>query len=219
MTGPTPFPSGRIVLLGPQSDYAELAPALDAIDARGPVALITAGWQENEGEDQALSAALRRDTFNLDLHKRSEEVYSTDEPFRAASAARQKHLQHLQEFYRVRLDAIDDADRAIAVRHVDAALIEDEREISIAQLRHLDADHLARCQTIRTEFEARWHSAERPIVARHRREVAELIARCDSVVISGGHVMSLLNRLRLFDIFAGLGRQAIVAWSAGAMAL
>jgi hypothetical protein len=214
-----PFPAGRIVLLGPQPTFSELAPALDAVEARGPVALITAGWQENEGEDGALSAALGRDTINLALHARSEDVYSSDEPFRAASAARQKHLQHLQDFYRVRLEAIDDADRAIAVRHVDAELLEDEREISVSQLRHLDADHLARCEQIRAEFEETWDTATRPVVARHRDDIARILSRCDAIVISGGHVMSLRNRIRLFDVFAAVTTQAIVAWSAGAMTL
>jgi len=41
----------------------------------------------------------------------------------------------------------------------------------------------------------------------------------DALVITGGHVASLLNRLQLFDVLANVGDKPIIAWSAGAMVL
>ena len=49
--------------------------------------------------------------------------------------------------------------------------------------------------------------------------LAKLVATTDAIVIAGGHVAVLANRLRLFDIAALAGARPIVAWSAGAMAL
>jgi hypothetical protein len=56
-------------------------------------------------------------------------------------------------------------------------------------------------------------------VARHRKELAELIGPVDALVIAGGHVASLLNRLKLFDVLRLARGKPVVAWSAGAMVL
>ena len=57
-----------IVLLGPQTDFAEIGEVLDEFKVVGTVALITTGWQENESEDEALVEQLRRPAVNLALH-------------------------------------------------------------------------------------------------------------------------------------------------------
>jgi peptidase E len=53
----------------------------------------------------------------------------------------------------------------------------------------------------------------------HRKEIAGLVADSSAVLIAGGHVELLLNRLRLFDLATGLKARPVIAWSAGAMAL
>jgi hypothetical protein len=60
---------------------------------------------------------------------------------------------------------------------------------------------------------------EREPVAAHRREMAALIAPTDVIVIAGGHVAVLLNRIRLFALAPLFEGRPIIAWSAGAMAL
>jgi hypothetical protein len=57
------------------------------------------------------------------------------------------------------------------------------------------------------------------VVARHIQELRAAIEPTDAVVIAGGHVAVLLNRLQLFAIAELAGPRPIVAWSAGAMAL
>jgi hypothetical protein len=207
------------VLLGPQGDYDEVAQALDDVGASGRVALVTAGWQENEAEDSALVDGVRRASVNLRLHGRAQEVAAADPEFAQAWSERQERLQHMQEFYRMRLDAADDAARAIAVRHVDDDLLREQVAMTVAQLQHLDSDHLARCRAVHAAFDARWTPWERAVVAEARAAIAEALDGCDAVVISGGHVVSLLNRMRLFGLVDLVGGRPIVAWSAGAMAL
>jgi peptidase E len=56
-------------------------------------------------------------------------------------------------------------------------------------------------------------------VVKERREVAKLLADADVLAVAGGHVIVLLNRLRLFDVAELCADKTIVAWSAGAMVL
>jgi len=211
--------TGPIVLLGPQTDFNEIGEMLDEVQADGSVALITTGWQENESEDEALIEKLRRPAINLALHARSERIYAQESGYAKARAARQARLQHLQRFYRMRLEAIDEAARAIGVRHVDAELLDEQHSITVAQMCHLDNDHLQRCQTEWAAFDSQWPAAEQASIASERAELAEIVDRCAAVVISGGHLTALLNRLRLFNVLANLGNKPIIAWSAGAMCL
>lgn len=212
-------PTGPIVMLGPQSDFAEVGAVLDELEVDGRVALITAGWQENETEDAALIAGIRRPAVNLTLHARSERVHHDQPEFAKASAQRQAHLMHLHQFYRIRLEAVDEAAHAIGVRHVDAELLREQQAVTVEQFRHLDQDHLHRCKAAWDAFDTEWPAAEQPTLVRERAVIAAHIARCSAVVIAGGHVAVLLNRLRLFDALSAVGTRPIIAWSAGAMAL
>jgi hypothetical protein len=44
-----------IALLGPQQVKPTVGQVLRDLCVRGPVALVTAGWQEREGEDEAIA--------------------------------------------------------------------------------------------------------------------------------------------------------------------
>jgi hypothetical protein len=209
-----------VILLGPQVQGGGHAGAvLRELAVAGPVALVTAGWQEREADDAALIAALGVPVVNLRLHARSEAVFAGDQPLTAAYKARQELLRHLQDFYRVRLDYIDDAARAISVRHVEPELLEQEWQVSVDLFRQIDGDHLQRCKTIHAEFEERWRLGERSIIARHRSEIAAVLGAASALVIAGGHVASLLNRMKLFDVIRLAAGKPVVAWSAGAMVL
>jgi len=209
-----------VALLGPQDpEGAHAGRMLGELGVTGRVAVVTAGWQERESEDAALVAALGVPAVNLRLHARAEEVFARDEELAAAYQARQERLRHLQGFYRVRLEKTDDAARTISVRHVEPELLEQEWEVSVEQFRQLDLDHVERCRLVHASFEERWRVGQRPEVARHRREIAAAIQDSHALVIAGGHVASLLNRLTLFDVVEESAPRPIVAWSAGAMVL
>jgi hypothetical protein len=89
----------------------------------------------------------------------------------------------------------------------------------MAVIRRLDYKHLARCAEINAEFEARWQPQSRPHVARHRGELAAILERTTAVVIAGGHVAVLLNRLRMFELAGLIGSRPVIGWSAGGMVL
>jgi hypothetical protein len=208
-----------LILVGPQAVRPDLGAALRAGELRGPVALITAGWQEREGEDQALVAELGVEAVNLTLHARSEQVFAADRELARVYRERQARLTQMHDLYRIRLDHGFEAEQAIAARRPDPELLAEEQRASVATLRHHDADHLHRLTAVQAAFEQRWHPSDRPEVARQRRELQELIEPTRTVVVAGGHVASLLYRLKLFDIAALVGDRPWVAAAAGAMVL
>lgn len=209
---------GTAVVLGPQHAQPTIAGVLRGLGIAGPVALITCGLQERESEASAIPE-LGVPAVNLALHARGEQVLAKDPELAVAYKARQTRLRLMQDFYRTRLDHANAAARAISVRHVDESLLAEERETSMAVIRRLDHDHLQRCRHINQEFAARWQLASRPHIARHRGEVAAILERCAAVVLAGGHVAVLLNRLRLFDLEALFGERPVIGWSAGGMVL
>ena len=219
------------MLFGPQPpESTQVRDALADLGVTSPVVLVTAGWQEREAEDEALIASLGVPAVNLRLHARSEEIFAegqrraarsdrVDPDLTEAYKARQERLRHMQVFYRMRLESADDVSHAIALRRVEPELLDEEWNISLDLMRQLDSDHLERCRRVHDAFDARWRLDRRASVKRHREELAALIEPAGALVIAGGHVSSLLNRLRLFDVLDLARHLPILAWSAGAMVL
>lgn len=208
-----------VVLLGPQRLEPTLGLAVDALGVRGRIAAVTAGWEERESEDQELGEHLGGRILNLELFRRSEEVYERDtELFEATREWRQKR-HRLRELYQLRLKHALKAARLLLRREGDDPLLEREREAAIAAVRELDDHHLRGVAEVETEFADRMNVAERPEVARHRAEIERVLADVDALCIAGGHVGVLIERMRLFDLLPLLGDKPVFAWSAGAMVI
>jgi hypothetical protein len=208
-----------VVLLGPQGTAPDVGAVLAELGVRGKVALVRAGYQERESEDAEMIATLGVPVVNLRLHARSVEVFREDGELTAAYQARQQRLRHIQAFYRVRLEKIEDAAKTISVRYVEPELLEMEEKVSVDQYRHIDADHVERCNAVRAVFDRSWRFVDRPVIARHRDELRRELASAEALVIAGGHVASLLNRLAMFDVLELAAGKPVIAWSAGAMVL
>jgi hypothetical protein len=206
-----------VVVLGAQRFEPSLGAAVAEAGVKGRIAVITAGWQERESEDEELAAHLGGRTVNLRLHARGEEVFAEDPELRAAHRERQESLRHRQDYYRIRLELAMEADRMIRQREPPGELAEEELDASVATLRGLDQRHFAQCEKEHEQFDAQW--SERPSVKKHREEIARIVDGCEAICIAGGHVASLLNRLTLFGIGELFSGRSIFAWSAGAMAV
>ncbi|MCS6799021.1 MAG: hypothetical protein NZ898_10910 [Myxococcota bacterium] len=207
----------KAVLLGAQRFEPTLGRAVADLGVEGPIATVTAGWQEREDEDEELDAHLGGRTINLRLHRRAEDVFARHAWLREAHRARQERLRLCQDFYRIRLDHALEAARVIDRRAAPPELLEEERESSIATVRAIDEHHLRLCRQVHEEFEHRHGERVREATAAHRAELEALVRDCGAVAIAGGHVASLLNRLRLFDVASLLGERPLFAWSGGAM--
>jgi hypothetical protein len=207
-----------IVLCGAQHAEPSLRRVLRELGVTGPVSLVTAGWQEREGEPGVV-ADPGVPVVELALHQRGDDVFAHDAELASDYKARQLRLKLMQDFYRVRLDHAAQAARAVAVRHAEPDLIAEEWVASLAVIRQIDRDHLDRCRAVHAGFEAAQQPRRHAALARHLAELRALIEPTQALVIAGGHVAVLLNRLRLFELFELAGPRPIVAWSAGAMAL
>jgi hypothetical protein len=216
----SPTTPAAVVLLGAQRFDPTLGDAVAEIGVTGRIGTITAGWQERESEDEDLALHLGGRTVNLRLHARGEAVFRADTELRQAHRERQALLRHRREFYRIRLEQELEAERVIRARSATPPeLAAEQAQASVDALRALDRAHLASCARSRAEFEHRLALAERPEVARQRRELADLAAGCRAFAIAGGHVATLLNRFALFDVAALLRGKPVFAWSGGAMVI
>jgi len=207
----------RVTLLGPQR-----RPTLDTVAAslypEGPVATITAGWQEREPDDGELGKLLGSRDVNLRLYRRWLDVQERDPQFAVGERQLAGVLEELQEMYLLRLDHALRAVYAVQRRSGGQPLRADVLAEAIAAVRELDAAHLRRVGTVRGEFYEGLRPHDRAIIAEHRADVTGLLADAAAVVVAGGHVGVLADTLHLFNIAASL-RSPVIAWSAGAMAL
>ncbi|MCB9638537.1 MAG: hypothetical protein H6728_12810 [Myxococcales bacterium] len=211
----------HLIVLGPQRLEPIVHNVLQGLGVDGDIALISAGWQEREEEDEELREVLgtRCRVHNLRVHGRCEEVYHEDTEFFEAHRARQDQLRELQSLYRYRLDLSLDAARYLFAQQGEETLLQPEREDAIDALRRLDQHHVRRLQEIHDDFESKWNSLERTAVQKQREEIQSILGYCGTIAIAGGHVAVLLNRIRMLGIESFFKDHHLVAWSAGAMAL
>ena len=208
-----------VVLLGPQRHDPIVRTALQELGVSGPVSVITAGWQEREPEEDELHEHLSRPLLNLALYLRAEQVFAKDPELFDALRERQQKLQKIQALYRIRLEYQLEAARALLGRVDEDDLLAPEQLSAIDAVRALDAHHGKRVREIHEAFDETWSPSERPEVKTHRQAIGEILERSSALLIAGGHVAILLNRLRLFGVLELAEGKPVVAWSAGAMAL
>ena len=206
-------------LLGPQRPTVNLDVPFETLGDEQPVAVVSAGWQEAEGDIDDIHAIVKRPLVDLRLYQRADEVLAKEAWLRDSYRERQDRLQELQRLYRLRLRHSMRAARRLLRADGDPAILQHEQRHAISQQRALDRHHLRRICAIHKEFDTRIATAQSSILAKHSAEIGDVLSRCQAVIISGGNVAVLLNRLRLFGLGPLLAQKNIIAWSAGAMAL
>jgi hypothetical protein len=208
-----------LLILGPQARTPNLAPCLGSAGLHGPIAAITAGWQEREAELAPLEEHLGTPVQDLRLYARAEDVFAADREYHDAYRGRQAALREAQDLYRLQLEHARAAARELHRAQPASRALRRARVQAIAALQRLDGSHLASIDATHRRFEQQWRTVERPAIARHREELGQIVAAASTLLIAGGHVAVLVNRLRLFGMQALLAGRSIAAWSAGAMAL
>ena len=221
----------RVILLGPQRrptvDFA-----VRSLGLAGPFATVTAGWQEREPDDGELRQLLGGQAVNVELYRRWLDVQERDPEYAAAERALQGVLAELADLYLLRLDYALQAVYALQHRADSDQLggtfterVATPVAEAVAAVRSLDEAHLMHVNEVRGEFFDRLRPHDRPVIAEHRAAVAELLGSAAALVLAGGHVGVLAEVLHLFNVAAAVqaqlvtGRLAVIAWSAGAMAL
>lgn len=212
-------PQQRIILLGPQPEYRSLQTALVRLRAERSIALISAGWEEDELEDSEIRDSLPVAIVNLELFGRSEELFHVDPELIGHLRDRQDQLRHLRDIYRMRIDyglQIVEELNNWKRSHLD---LSHELESSIEAVRKLDQEYFDRTSQICDYYDQLLNTWQRPQVQRHREKLRDQLKDCQAIVISGGNVGITLNRLRIFGVLELRPDLPIVAWSGGGMAL
>lgn len=206
------------VLLGPQRFRITAGTVVRSLAPEGPVATVTAGWEDREGDDGELDEVMGGDSTNLRLYARLTDVMSRDPTFAEAAIVHRDAVDELVAIYSLRLQRSLESVYAVQRRTVRPDISDAAVADGIRALQAIDAWYLQAVDQLYGELEAAAPVERSDVVMTHRGEVAELLGGSVAVAIAGGHVAMLLRCLRLFDAVPRPD-QPVVAWSAGAMAL
>ncbi len=208
----------QIHLMGPRPG-ANLPRVVGDLDPEAMVAMVTAGWQEREGDDAELRELAGHRTTNLALNARCLAVYEEDREYAHAEREHEAALAELRQLYLVQLDHALSAAYEVA-RRSDARPRLRERAVtdSLRVVQLLDEQHMQRVGWAQQAFYDAWRPQERAALARHREEIQHLLEGSAALLIAGGHVGELAKVLHMVHVAPHLPPR-VVAWSAGAMAL
>lgn len=208
------------ILLGPQRPTHNIGAEFASIGVQeGQVAVISAGMQDAEGDLDHVAQAINRPLLDLGVYQRAEQIFATDAELLEAYRARQERLQALQRLYRQRLKPLASALRDVYRLSGEDSLLAPERRHAAAQVRALDQHHLGRVEASHAEFEQAFPAELHAGLAAQRLEMTRQLSACTALIITGGNLVVLLNRMRLFGLGDMLSDLPILAWSAGAMVL
>lgn len=209
----------RVVMLGPQAPEPTLGEVAHDLGLEGPVAIITAGWQEWESDLAGLRSQLGDRLVPLLLYQRAEEVWEDDHELRDAHRKMQSDLRQIRRLYARQLDRAAEAWMELLDAEGPERIVGPERDAALDAIQRLDAHHVRRIRELRAGFRDRLRPSQRPAVGRARSEILRELAPCSTVVVEGGHAAVLYNRLDLFDLVQDLRARTVVGCSAGAMVL
>lgn len=208
------------VLLGPQRPVSNLKDAFRrAALPEGPVAVISAGWQEAEGYIDDVHELIGQPLLDLRLYGRAEKLFQAHTALRDAYRQRQDELIAQQNLYKLRLRYALRAARELLRSDADPATLAVEQRHAISQIRTLDRHHLQCVQSIQNRFEETYGADVFAPIAEHREALKIALNGCQALVITGGNCIVLLNRLTLFGLAPLISEKPLFAWSAGAMVL
>ena len=208
------------LLLGPQRPVVNLDSALARSGiGDGPICVISAAWQEAEGDIDGMQRLVKNPLSDLHLYQKTEALFAADTHLHEAYRQRQERLKEQQRFYRLRLRQLKIAARVILRAEGEPSVVAAERRHAISQLRALDQHHLRQVDKIHARFDKDFNVDCHDLLADHTAALVEALSQFETLLITGGNVVVLMNRLRLFGLGPQLQRKNIIAWSAGAMVL
>lgn len=207
----------RLGILGPERPEGILPEILAAEHIRGPVALISAGWRADEARDELLRAAIPNTVHNLKLYDAFRDIERHAPDLARAWTKKQDALRRAKEGYRKRiLHALAGAQALWADRHdpADPWFVQAAADLAAA-----DEMFLEQADAFHREFTEVMRPLEHPAVRCVRARVEDILGGCTALLLAGGHVGVLRNRIAFFGVDPLLGKLPLVAWSGGAMVL
>ena len=187
--------------------------------------VITAGWRHDEADDSYVRAEIHPSGEALPFYRAFDRVVAVAPELTAAYRVSQQRIRRLKGLYRLRLGPALQVVRRLLPRLAEAPdLVGPDLEAALQAVREIDRQFLERSDAEHRAFDDAWRPLEHPEVARIRARAAQWLAEARGLVLGGGHVGVLRNRLAFFDL-APLVREAhadgmtVAGWSAGAMVL
>lgn len=209
----------QVTLLG-TLDGSDLAAEVAAFKVDGPVALVTAGWEEGERNDAGVDRRLGGGTRNLNLYGRRLDVLESDVAYADAQRLLHTQLAELRALYLRRLAHALDGVEVIRRRFAESDRPPGpEVDVALEAVRTLDASQAAAIAAAYERIYEQYPPHERPSIARHRDEVAAIVADCGAIAIAGGHVGVLNDCLHLCNLAVLIEDRPLLAWSSGCMAV
>ncbi len=213
----------RVVVLGPQMGDVSLQEGLRALDPpAGPVADITVGWRETEPVRREVDREIEgfgRDPAPLLIGERVGRVFDADPELKRAHRELQDGLLAEERLYRVRLGQAVEAAHQVDRLSVDERYRDPYARAAWESILAVDRMHLDYHESLWREFQDAFRPDERPALRKEKQEVEAILADAAAVVLTGGHVAVIRNRLRLLGLGAALSQLPVLTWSAGAMVL
>ncbi len=217
--------NGSIHVLGPQGTDKNLNHAINMFCPQGDIAVISAGWRYEECELQSLQKQLGRRLHHIPLYEWFDALGSVEPELSGLHRMRQRRILDYKKVYRINLDAA--LDSWIAIQHLyrkDPQTYAKDERAACRQVQAVDQACLNRLRDIKEDFsaiETPWlHDSALPL----HEQIITVLERSAGLIITGGHVAILRNRLAFFGLeellthFVLEGKQ-IFTWSAGAMCL
>ncbi len=233
--------SGPLVLLGPQRPRPNAPEALarsvegSSHAGDGPIVVLAAGWRADETDDEPLRRHLGNDVAVLPVYTWFEVVMRELPELRNDYRARQDELALLRRLHRQRLHPNLQVVRELlqatpattpgAQPGRDDALVAEALSQALEDLRRIDLQlEESATRIVRVHDRATNPWLANDVVSRLTHRAHEVLRSARAVVLTGGHVAVLLNRLQFFGVGAVLRElhdrgTPILAWSAGSMVL
>lgn len=217
--GAVPPAGGRlsITVIGPERPDPVLPRLLRADGIHGPVALISAGWRQDESRDEPLRAALGMTVHNLAIYKAFQEVERNAPALASAYTRKQAELQKMRSLYHEAIVAALSACMKLYGERRDPECVWFKQ--AVRHLQEVDDLWLGEADRLHQRFEEEVHPMRHRLVRAEIARIGDILRGCQAVLVAGGHVGVLRNRLFFFGLDRLLQGCRIYAWSGGAMVL
>jgi hypothetical protein len=217
--------NGTIHILGPQRGAPNLPDIVQNQYPDAKIAVVSAGWRHEESQLRPLARDLQRPLELLPLYQWFDELGRKEPGLSKEHSFRQKKIKTYKDIYRLRLKYGMDFLTEIKKKHVqNPSAFAEDLQMAQNDIQRIDLDAIDRLQRIRSSFPNLLTPWTHPSATPFHEEIKETLAQCDVLLITGGHVAILRNRMFFFGLtellhsFLNEGK-TIIAWSAGAMTL
>jgi hypothetical protein len=207
-----------LMLLGPQQSEPRLRQALNSWGITGPVGLIAAGWEEDEFDDGWVHRAVDNTVVNSRLYDFAEQLFVEDPEVIYLLRRRQDDLRKLREVNKIQLDHLLSTARELLRREFVGEDVAAEATVTFKQIREVDSLYIDLVHEVIRKYDKQIEPTTRTTVLDYRKRVLERLNGCQALLIAGGHIGVLLNRLNLSRLLKHI-HVPIIAWSGGAMAM